>query len=362
MTKTEASGAAAQTVLAGAMTAVVYTANDGFYFPENYSVESVNGISVTRDSYTQIIVSGTPSADTEITLNAPTKKITPDAPVTAAAVNCSTTSNNDGKLTGVTKDMEYKKSEVNDWTAGTGSDITGLAPGTYYVRVKATDTTNASGNQVLSIARYEEPEQPVGKSVRLEKQRNGTYRYTKDGSWQDSYTGLVCIEDIWYYVEDGLWITDKYAFVDYEGYRFIVANGVVACINGLVMDPDSDNWYFCAEGQVVKHTGLVMYDEEWFYVEDGVLDTGRNGLVEYNGGLFYVAAGRLIRDVNGLVMDPNSPDWCFIALGEVQVQHTGLVMYDGEWFYVEHGKLATDYTGEAEYDGQIFNVVNGMVR
>ena len=37
------------------------------------------------------------------------------------------------------------------WTAGTGSDITGLVPGTYYVRVKATETTNASTNQELTI-------------------------------------------------------------------------------------------------------------------------------------------------------------------------------------------------------------------
>ena len=56
------------------MTDVVYTANDGYYFPEDYAVTAVNGISVTRNSYTQITVSGTPSADVEITLTAPTTK------------------------------------------------------------------------------------------------------------------------------------------------------------------------------------------------------------------------------------------------------------------------------------------------
>ena len=150
MTKTETSGAASQTDLSGAMTDVVYTADDGYYFPENYSVTAVNGISVTRNSYTQITVSGTPSADAEITLTAPTAKTTPDAP-TAAAMDCTTADNNDGKLTGVTTAMEYKKSDAADWTAGTGSDITGLVPGTYYVRVKATDTTNESANQELTI-------------------------------------------------------------------------------------------------------------------------------------------------------------------------------------------------------------------
>lgn len=151
MTKTADSGSASQTGLSGAMTSVVYTANDGYYFPENYSVESVNGISVTRNSYTQITVSGTPTADAAITLTAPMAKTTPSAPTTAAAVNCTTADNNDGKLTGVTTAMEYKKSDAESWTAGTGGDITGLVPGTYYVRVKATDTTLASDNQELTI-------------------------------------------------------------------------------------------------------------------------------------------------------------------------------------------------------------------
>ena len=158
MTKTDASGATSQSDLSGAMTDVVYTADDGYYFPTDYGVATVNGISVTWDSYTQITVSGTPTADATITLTAPTAKTTPAAPTTAAAVDCTTSDNNDGKLTGVTTAMEYKKSDAADWTAGTGSDITGLVPGTYYVRVKATDTSLASDNQQLTIKAFGQKE------------------------------------------------------------------------------------------------------------------------------------------------------------------------------------------------------------
>lgn len=154
MTKTTDSGAAEQTGLTGSMTDVVYTADEGYYFPEEYSVAEVSGIKVTRNSYTQITVSGTPTADATITLKAPTAKTTPAAPTTAAAVDCTTSDNNDGKITGVTTAMEYKKSDAADWTAGTGSGITGLVPGTYYVRVKATETTNASSNQTLTIKEF----------------------------------------------------------------------------------------------------------------------------------------------------------------------------------------------------------------
>ena len=156
MTKTSASGDASQNVVVdGSINSVVYTAEEGYYFPTDYSVATVNGISVNRTSYTQITVSGTPTADAAITLTAPTAKTTPDAPTTAAAVNCTTASNNDGKLTGVATTMEYKKSDAENWTDGTGSDITSLLPGTYYVRLKATDTALNSGNQELTILEYE---------------------------------------------------------------------------------------------------------------------------------------------------------------------------------------------------------------
>ncbi|WP_242949364.1 chitobiase/beta-hexosaminidase C-terminal domain-containing protein, partial [Butyrivibrio proteoclasticus] len=174
MTKTTDSGAESQTVSV-AITDVVYTADSGYYFPTDYSVASVNGIGVTRNSYTQITVSGTPTADTEITLIAPTEKTTPSAPTLAAAVNCTTADNNDGKLTGVTTAMEYQKSGAAEWTAGTGSDITGLVPGTYYVRYKETDTTNVSGNQELTIAGYTAPSFTV------------TYKVVH-GTWSDNST------------------------------------------------------------------------------------------------------------------------------------------------------------------------------
>ena len=215
-----------------AITDVVYTAADGYYFPTNYSVAEQNGISVTRNSYTQITVSGTPTAAVNLTLTAATAKtqeatpsaeftaesenggkltgvdntmkysvdggsnwldITGDnmaitnvttangvqvkkpasdantkldsdpkiisvtkatAPTTATGVACTTNSNNDGKLQNVTAAMEYKLSTANNWTDGTGSDITGLANGIYYVRVKASGTVLASDYQTVNVPAY----------------------------------------------------------------------------------------------------------------------------------------------------------------------------------------------------------------
>ena len=75
MTKTSDSGEAEQTVQdKDKIKSVVYTAADGYYFPENYYVEAVNGIIVMRNSDKKITVSGIPSADTEIKLKDPEKE------------------------------------------------------------------------------------------------------------------------------------------------------------------------------------------------------------------------------------------------------------------------------------------------
>ena len=63
-------------VKGSAIVSVIYTADPGYYFPDNYSVSSENGIAVTRNSESQITVSGTPTADTVIQLTAPTEKTT----------------------------------------------------------------------------------------------------------------------------------------------------------------------------------------------------------------------------------------------------------------------------------------------
>ncbi|MBR4580347.1 MAG: hypothetical protein IKO32_03850 [Lachnospiraceae bacterium] len=167
-----------------------------------------------------------------------------------------------------------------------------------------------------------------------------------------------------YYYKDGVKVPNKYGFVNYNGSRFLVVNGVVATYqSGLTQDPDhKENWYYCAGGQVQNVSQLVMYDGAWFYVVNGKLDTTYSGYVSYDGGLFFVGQGRIMREVNGLAKDPNGPNWYFLANGQAQIQYTGLAQYDNAWFYIIKGKLAEDYTGTVTYDGAQFRVVNGMLK
>ena len=127
-------GAETQNGLTGAMTSVVYTADDGYYFPTTYTVTGSNGITVTRDDYTQITVSGTPTADASITLEAATEKKSQEAPSVTDGVD---------KISGTTTAMEYASSEsAATWTTCSDGNTT-VAAGTWYVRYAATDTKKA---------------------------------------------------------------------------------------------------------------------------------------------------------------------------------------------------------------------------
>ena len=153
MTKTAGSGDAEQTGLTGAMTDVVYTADNGYYYPTDYSVAEVSGIKVTRDSYTQITVSGTPTADAAIALTAPTAKTDQTAPTGLTATKASSSTATDGKISGVTAAMEYQIDGATTWTAvgENQTEITGLTAGTYKVRYAGTADKNASPVSTVEV-------------------------------------------------------------------------------------------------------------------------------------------------------------------------------------------------------------------
>ena len=78
----------------------------------------------------------------------------PAAP-SVTPVACTNSSNNDGKITGVNTTMEYSTaSDFSTKTACTGSEITGLANGTYYVRVAETTTHKAGAAATVSVPAY----------------------------------------------------------------------------------------------------------------------------------------------------------------------------------------------------------------
>lgn len=151
-----ASGDLKQTVLKNHPIAVVtITAADGCYFPENYGFTQ-DGITVTRDSLTQITVSGTPTAE-EVTLILPaaTAKTKPAAPGGLQGVAPSIWEAEDGKISGTKATMEWAKTPDSEtWTPCTEGTTTVGGQGTYYVRVKATDISYTSDAAAVTVPKY----------------------------------------------------------------------------------------------------------------------------------------------------------------------------------------------------------------
>ena len=151
-----ASGDLKQTVLKNRSIAdVTITAADGCYFPENYGFTQ-DGITVTRNSLTQITVSGTPTAE-EVTLTLPaaTAKTTPAAPGGLQGVAPSTWEAEDGKISGTNTTMEWAKTPNSEtWTSCTEGTTTVGSQGTYYVRVKATDISYTSDAAAVTVPKY----------------------------------------------------------------------------------------------------------------------------------------------------------------------------------------------------------------
>ena len=149
-------GSATQNVNIGdAMAEIIYTAADGYYFPTDYTVAAVNGITVTRIDFTKIKVSGTPTAATNITLTAPTaktKEATPTAVFTANGTDS-------GRLTGIAAGMKYR---INggawvDITA-TEANLTGLSACTITIMKSGNGTTTLdSDEQTITVTKAAKP-------------------------------------------------------------------------------------------------------------------------------------------------------------------------------------------------------------
>lgn len=86
------------------------------------------------------------------------KADSPAAPTGLTGVAPTTSGGSDGKITGVTTDMEYSSnSNFSSSTPCSGTTITGLSAGTYYVRLKETGTKKAGSAATVSVPEFTAP-------------------------------------------------------------------------------------------------------------------------------------------------------------------------------------------------------------
>lgn len=183
----------------------VYTVEDGYYIPEDYSVEKQAGIQVTRLSSTQVKVSGTPTAPVaDIKLEAATGKGEQAAPKNLKAEYVT---GGTAKIVGTTEKMEYieeVKSETDaEWQPCSEGETAVERGRTYLVRYMANDSKQSGKTVRVEIkdATVLAVTNPSGSHLRWEK---------SSGQERQLIETDVAAQDILYKAEDGYYIPEDY--------------------------------------------------------------------------------------------------------------------------------------------------------
>jgi len=125
---------------------------DNYYIPDGYSV-TLNGITAAKvDSYT-IRVTGKATADTAMTLTAPTEKTAQTQPPTGLTVTHPQSRTGYGRINGTNSSMEYRPVGGTRWSQ-CGSAFTSALAGTYEVRYAATETRKPSPSTTVTLNQY----------------------------------------------------------------------------------------------------------------------------------------------------------------------------------------------------------------
>ena len=137
------------------MTPVVVTADNGYYFPTDYPVAEKDGVTVTRDSASQVRVSGMPCFNVDITLPAATAKTKAETPKASFTATGSDT----GTLTDVDSGMQYSLDGSN-WTDinGFSAELSGLTSGNeIQIIKKGRETATDSDIQHITLTQAATP-------------------------------------------------------------------------------------------------------------------------------------------------------------------------------------------------------------
>ena len=188
------------------MTPVVVTADNGYYFPDNYNVPAKDGVKVTRNSASQVTVSGMPCFNVDITLPAATAKTQAAMP---SAVFTATGSDT-GKLTDVDSGMQYSLDGSN-WTDinGPSAELSGLTSGTeIQIIKKGGETATDSAIQTIKLTQAATP----------------TASFTATGTDSGTLNGVT--SGMQYQIDNGTWNDISGESVDLTG----LSNGTVICV------------------------------------------------------------------------------------------------------------------------------------
>lgn len=208
-----------------------------------------------------------------------TKIAAPAAPQNLQGIAPTTGLVNDGKIIGTTDEMEYAtKADFSDAKDCGEGETTNLAPGTYYVRLKGTDTTEPGAAAVVNVPAYSAP-------VITFDANGGTVAIASVTTEQDGTLAELPTATRGGYTFDG-WFTAKTGGTQVTADTFfsvsttIYAQWTYIPVPPVIDSPAADTIVEVYEGQTAQMTVVSQNatSYQWFINRnDGA------GFVEYDG-------------------------------------------------------------------------------
>ena len=132
-----------------------------------------------------------------------------------------------------------------------------------------------------------------------------------------------------------------------------------ADLSGLCKSCDG-NWYFYNNGVInTAYTGMAKNSKGWWYVKAGKLDLTYTGLATNKYGTWYMNKGKLDTSYTGMVK--NSKGWWYVKSGKLDLTYTGLATNKNGTWYMNKGKLDTSLSGLVKVGEEWVYLTNGKL-
>lgn len=139
-----------------------------------------------------------------------------------------------------------------------------------------------------------------------------------------------------------------------------VAEYAASAAKGKTLTKINGEWYYTNDGVIDSTaTTLVKYGSVWYYVKNGKVDFNATTLCKYGNVWYYVKKGKV--DFTATTLCKYGGTWYYVEKGKVNFKANTLVKYGSTWYYVTNGRLDTSITTLCKYGGTWYYVKNGKV-
>ena len=203
-----------------------------------------------------------------------------------------------------------------------------------------------------------EIEEKVGTGIYSDE----TGKYYYENGERSNITGLKYINGEWYNLVNGkiepntlIWNENSWSYINEDGKIDIKYTGFVSYEN---------NWWYVRNGKVDTsftsvEKGTVNGKTGWWRIENGKVNLNCNSVEKNSNGWWYIRNGQVDFNYTGVAKNANG--WWRIVNGKVDFNCNSVEKNENGWWYIRGGKVNFNYTGVAKNANGWWRIVNGKV-